>query len=73
MPRTWSTKWNQPKHWRLQATAPDGMIVTLGRYETAEQAHADCGHFTEQGGYHNLSVQRIEPRPDPSPAEITPQ
>jgi hypothetical protein len=73
MPRTWSAKWNQPKHWRLRATAADGLIVTLGRYETAEEAHADRGHFAEQGGYRNLTVQPIELRPDPSSAEGTPR
>ena len=67
----WSPKWNLPKHWRLRATAADGLAVTLGRYETAEQAHADCGHFAEQGGYRDLAVQPIAPRPDPAAAEST--
>jgi hypothetical protein len=69
----WSGKWNQPKHWRVQATAADGLTVTLGRYETAEQAHADCGNLTQQGGYRDLAVQPIEPRPDPAPVEMHPQ
>jgi hypothetical protein len=71
MPPKWFPKWNQPKHWRLRATAADGLIVTLGRYETAEQAHADCGNFAQQGGYRNLAVQPIELRPDAAPAEST--
>jgi hypothetical protein len=71
MSRTWSAKWNQPKHWRLRATAADGLTVTLGRYETAEQAHTDCGVFAKQGVYRDLAVQPIEPRPDLDPAETT--
>ena len=66
MPPKWSPKWNTPKLWRLRATATDGLVVTLGRYETAEQANADCAKMTEQGGYRNLAVQPIVPRPDPA-------
>ncbi len=73
MPPKWSAKWNLPKHWRLRATAADGLAVTLGRYETAEQAHEDCGKLTERGGYRDLTVQPIAPRPDPAPAHIGPQ
>ncbi|HVP13754.1 MAG TPA: hypothetical protein VMV94_21440 [Phycisphaerae bacterium] len=62
------SKWNQPKHWRLRATAADGLTITLGRYETAEQAHADRETFAGQGGYRNLSVERIEPKPEPPPS-----
>ncbi len=68
----WSPKWNPPKHWRLRATAADGLVVTLGRYETAEQAHADCAKLAEQGGYRDFAVQPIAPRPDSAAAENTP-
>jgi hypothetical protein len=69
MSRTWSAKWNHPKHWRLRATAADGLTVTLGRYETVEQAQADCGVLSERGGYRNLTVQPIEPKSEPTPAQ----
>jgi hypothetical protein len=62
----WSAKWNQPKHWRVRATADDGLVVTLGRYETAEEAHADSDAFTRGGRYRDLAVQAIEARPDPA-------
>ena len=65
MPPKWSAKWNSPKYWRVRATATDGLIVTLGRYATAEEADADCGRFTLQGEYRNLAVQPIAPRPEP--------
>jgi len=69
MPPKWSPKWNLPKHWRLRATAADGLVVTLGRYETAEEADADCGKFALQGEYRNLAVQPIAPRPEATAAE----
>ena len=68
MARNWPAKWNQPKYWRLCATASDGLTVTLGRYETAEQANEDCGRLTEIGGYRDFAVQPIPPRPDPAVA-----
>lgn len=73
MSQTWPAKWNPSKHWRLRATAADGLTVRLGLYETAEQAQADHEHFVEPGGYRTLTVQPIEPRPDPSSAALTPR
>ncbi len=61
MPANSSAKWNPPKSWRIRATAADGVVVTLGRYETAEQAEADRGKFVALGGYRHLVVQPIEP------------
>jgi hypothetical protein len=66
-------KWNDPKHWRLRATAPDGLTVTLGRYATAEEAHADCEKVASEGCYRDLAVQRIEPKPGPPPGDRTPR
>ncbi len=59
----WSTKWNPPKHWRVRGRAVDGLIVTLGRYETAEEAHAQSGKLAESGEYRDLAVEPIAPRP----------
>ncbi len=47
------------KHWRLRATVADGLIVTLGRYATAEQADADRGRFALRGEYCSLAVHSI--------------
>ena len=52
-----------PKCWRVRGTATDGLTVTLGRYETAEQAAVDCRQLAKRGGYRDLVVQPIEPRP----------
>lgn len=64
-------KWNQPKSWRLRAIAADGVAVTLGRYETAEEAAAECSKFAAEGRYSDLAVERIEPRPQPADADGT--
>jgi hypothetical protein len=69
MPPKGSPKWSLPKHWRLRATAADGLIVTLGRYATTEEADADCGRFALHGEYRNLAVQSIAPCPEPITAE----
>jgi hypothetical protein len=65
MPPKWSPKWNLPKHWRLRATAADGSTVTLGRYETVEEAHADSSRLALGGAYRDLVVQPLEARPVP--------
>ena len=69
MPPKRDNKWNQPKLWCLRATATDGLTVTLGRYETAEQAEADRKDFAARGKYKHLSVQPIEPKPESTPSE----
>jgi hypothetical protein len=56
MATKWSAKWNQPKLWRLRGKAVDGMMVTLGRYETQEEAQTDCSKFAATGGYRELAI-----------------
>lgn len=63
MPVNKAKKWNVPKLWRLHATAPDGVSVTLGRYETEDQARADCQVFAAQGKYKRLVVEPIKQPP----------
>ncbi|MBP7747935.1 MAG: hypothetical protein KA383_17605 [Phycisphaerae bacterium] len=58
----------QPKRWRIQAQAVDGLTVTLGRYDTEEEAHRDCSRFQQEGAYRNLRVAPIPP-PAQSPPE----
>ncbi len=58
-------KWQStPKLWRLRGKAADGMVVTLGRYETAEEAQAELARITALGGYRNLTIEPIEPKPE---------
>jgi hypothetical protein len=65
MPTRSYPKWNLPKHWRLRGTATDGLTVTLGRYETEEEAHADSTRLALGGTYRDLVVQPIPAKPSP--------
>jgi hypothetical protein len=53
-----------PKRWRLRGTASDGLTVTLGRYETSEEAQADAGRLAAGGSYRDLEVQALEVPPE---------
>ncbi len=53
---------NEPKRWRLRGKAADGLVVTLGRYDTEEEAQADCRKFAGTGIYRELAVQPIAVR-----------
>ena len=66
MTAKWAQKWNLAKHWRVRATASDGLSVTLGRFETEEQAQVACKEFTARGFYRHLVIQPIEPAPSAS-------
>ncbi len=62
----------EPKRWRVRGKAADGLVVTLGRYDTEEDAQADCRKFTEQAVYRNLEVQAIPPPAVAPPAAAPP-
>ncbi len=67
--RTYPAKWNPPRLWiwRLRGKARDGLVVTLGRYETTDAAQADLARMTADGGYRDLVLQALEPAPQPTP------
>ncbi|MEW6249970.1 MAG: hypothetical protein AB1716_04930 [Planctomycetota bacterium] len=56
-----------PKRWRVRGKAADGLVVTLGRYDTEEQAQADCRKFIEEAVYRDLTVQAIPVTAAPAP------
>lgn len=60
MATNWAAKWNLKKAWRVEALAPDGTLVTLGRYETVEAAELDCQAIAAAGGYSNVVTRAIE-------------
>ena len=68
-PKTWRTNtpkpWRStaPKLWRIRGKARDGLVVTLGRYETEPEAQTDLLRLTNYGGYRNLALEAITPRP----------
>jgi len=62
-PKPWGN--NAPKLWRIRGKARDGLVVTLGRYETEAEAQIDLQRLTEAGGYRNLEIQALAPPPPP--------
>lgn len=58
-------QWNRPKSWRLSGRATDGQVVTLGRYETLEEANADRARFAAGSTYRDLEVKALEVKPTP--------
>ncbi len=60
--------WHQPapKLWRIRGQARDGLVVTLGRYETEPEAQLDLQRLSVGGAYRNLTLQPIAaPQPPP--------
>lgn len=49
-----------PKLWRVRGRASDGLMVTLGRYETLPEAQADLDRLKREGRYGELDLQAIE-------------
>ena len=61
MPANWAS---EPKRWRVRGKASDGLLVTLGRYTTEEEARADCEKIVSEGVYRDVRVDAISPRTD---------
>jgi len=58
----WQSK---PKRWRVRGKSPaDGLTVTLGGYDTEEEARADCARLVEKGIYRDVTVEPIDPTGD---------
>jgi hypothetical protein len=68
-PKTWRT--SAPKLWRIRGKARDGLVVTLGCYETEPEAQNDLQRLTRDGSYRNLELQAIAP-PAPPPTAAPP-
>lgn len=46
----------QGKEWRLLAESTDGVVVTLGKYDTKESAESDRARIAEEGYYRKLKI-----------------
>ena len=57
-----------PKVWRfrIRGVSGDGTTVTLGRFESEQEARAEYDRLVEEGYYKKLSVKPIDP-PPPAP------
>ena len=45
-----------PKDWRIQGNSPEGLTVTLGRYNSKAEADPDLSRLTADGFYTNLRI-----------------
>jgi hypothetical protein len=63
IPQRGNPKWRMtaPKLWRIRGRSRDGLVVTLGKYETEPEAHLDLARLTKSGGYRNLAVEALAP------------
>lgn len=58
----------EPLLFRLVATAPDGLVVTIGKYRSKAEAEEDHARHAASGYYRKLAIQNV---PAPRPAEPT--
>ncbi len=56
------------KVYRVEAESSDGVVVTLGRYETKESAESDSRRIVEDAYYTNVNIIHTPP-PEPEPEE----
>ncbi len=64
-----------PKVWRfrIRGISGDGTTVTLGRFETEDEARAEYDRLVEEGYYRKLKVSPLDPPPPPpEPATVVP-
>lgn len=55
-----------PKLWRIRGKAKDGLVVTLGRYETEAEAQTELQRLAREGHYRNLELQALAPPAPPA-------
>jgi len=57
------------KEWRILAESADGVVVTLGKYDTKESAESDRARIAEEGFYRNLKITYSPPPAKPAEGE----
>jgi hypothetical protein len=57
------TTWrrSEPKvwHWRIRGKSADNQIVTLGKYDTQDEATVDYDKIIQEGFYRNVKIEQI--------------
>ena len=70
------TNWrkSEPKiwHWRIRGRSSDSQIVTLGKYDTQDEARVDYDKIIEQGSYRNVKIEQIAKAQVPANEGIRP-
>ncbi len=63
------THWrsNEPKtwHWRIRARSSTGHMVTLGKYDTEDEARKDHDRIIKDACYREATIERITPAHEP--------
>lgn len=57
------TQWrnSEPKvwHWRIRAESSDGLMVTLGKYDTEAEAKAEYDRIKKDKSYRNVTLENL--------------
>ena len=57
-PKTW--------RWRIRGRSSDSQIVTLGKYDTQDEAKVDYDKIIKAGFYRNVKIEQIIPAHAPT-------
>jgi len=57
-PKTW--------RWRIRGRSSDSQIVTLGKYDTQDEAGVDYDRIVKAGFYRNVMIEQIIPAHAPT-------
>jgi hypothetical protein len=54
---------SEPKvwHWRVRGRSSDNQIVTLGKYDTENEARQECDRIVKAGFYRDVRIEQIKP------------
>jgi len=58
------------KEWRILAESSDGVVVTLGKYDTKESAELDRARIAEEGFYRELKITYSPPPVKPAEGDV---
>ena len=52
---------SEPKiwHWRIRGRSSDSQIVTLGKYNTQNEARVDYDKIVQDGFYRNVRLEQL--------------
>ena len=58
----------EPKiwRWRIRGRSADSQIVTLGQYDTQDEAKVDYDKIIKEGFYRNVKIEQIIPAHAPT-------
>lgn len=59
-------KSSEPKRWRVEGVSDDGQKVTLGKYDTKDEAESDHTRIVDGGFYSDVIITAIKIDVDPA-------